>query len=41
MIVGKIVSSELISVFYNKKFIGIYKRVENGEIVGKPEFVKN
>ncbi|MBR9704387.1 RNA-guided pseudouridylation complex pseudouridine synthase subunit Cbf5 [Candidatus Pacearchaeota archaeon] len=37
----KLPNSELISVFLKEKFIGIYKRVEDGDIIAKPEFVLN
>lgn len=41
---GKVPNSELISVFVDDKFIGIYKREDEGdggEIIAKPEFVRN
>ena len=39
---GKIPNSELFSVFFKERFIGIYSSVENkGDIIAKPEFVMN
>jgi len=32
---------ERVSVFYKEKFIGVYKILEDGDIVAKPEFVLN
>ena len=40
-IFGKIPNSDLFSVFYKDRFIGIYKKSEEGDILAKPEFVLN
>jgi len=42
-IVGKFENYELTSVFCGEKFIGVYKKTDStdGEIVAKPEFVRN
>lgn len=37
----KLPNSELFSVFYKDRFIGIYKKSEQGDILAKPEFVLN
>ncbi len=37
----KIPNSELFSVFFKERFIGIYSRKDNGEIVAKADFVMN
>lgn len=37
----KIPNSDLISVFYKEKFIGIYERIKKGEIIAKPKFIFN
>ncbi|VVB78274.1 putative tRNA pseudouridine synthase B [uncultured archaeon] len=38
---GKIPNSELFSVFFKERFIGVYKKVEEKDIIAKPEFVMN
>lgn len=38
---NKIPNSELISVFCKDNFIGIYRKTNEGDIIFKPEFVKN
>ena len=38
---SSMINSELISVFCRERFIGIYKKADDGEIIAKPEFVKN
>jgi H/ACA ribonucleoprotein complex subunit 4 len=40
-LIGKIPNSELISVFSKEKFIGIYKKVSENNIIARPEFVLN
>ena len=40
-LIGKIPNSELISVFSKEKFIGIYKKVNENNIIARPEFVLN
>ncbi|MEM0465945.1 MAG: RNA-guided pseudouridylation complex pseudouridine synthase subunit Cbf5 [Candidatus Pacearchaeota archaeon] len=40
-IYGKIPNSNLFSVFFKDKFIGIYKKHEENNILAKPEFVLN
>ena len=38
---SSMINSELISVFCRERFIGIYKKADDGEIIAKPEFVRN
>jgi H/ACA ribonucleoprotein complex subunit 4 len=41
MISGKVPNSEKLSVFCGERFVGVYGRIKEGEIVGKAEFVRN
>lgn len=40
-IIWNIPDSEIFAVFFGEKFIGIYKKTSEGDIVAKPEFVFN
>jgi H/ACA ribonucleoprotein complex subunit 4 len=37
----KVPNSELFVVFCKEKFVGVYKRLEEGDIIARPEFVMN
>lgn len=40
-VIGKLPNSELISVFCDEKFFGVYRVVSEGDVVARPEFVFN